>query len=118
MDLGTSATQEPGVVDASASPGAVEDAACVGAGAFKQYAPGRAVTILDNGGEVIGSGELQVGTIIPVGAASGCRLPFTIADVPLVASYTFDVGTATLSYSQERLDADDWSVELEIRSGG
>jgi hypothetical protein len=111
-DRAASESHEPGVDDPLASPGAA-DSACVGAGAFKAYAPGRDIAVLDDAGKEVGRGELQVGSVISTGTASGCRMPFTIA-VPLLDRYTLDVGTGTLSYSRAWLDARDWAVDLEI----
>jgi hypothetical protein len=106
------ASRDPGVDGPLASPGAA-GSACVGAGAFKAYAPGRTITILDDAGQVVGTGELQAGSITSTGTTSGCRMPFTIA-VPLLDRYTINVGTGTLSYSRAGLEARDWTVELEI----
>ena len=117
-DLDAPVEQESGDPGPAASPDASDDSGCVGAGAFKSYAPGRAITVLDEHGDVLAAGELQMGSITAGGPESGCRMPFTIVDVPQSASYTFDVGSGTLRYTRTQLEERGWNVELEIAAAG
>jgi hypothetical protein len=113
-DLDAPIDQGPTVPGPAGSLDASEDSGCVGAGAFKDYAPGRAVRVLDEHGDVLAAGKLQMGSITADGSESGCRMPFTIADAPLSAIYTFDLGSGTLSYSRTQLEDRGWNVELEL----
>jgi hypothetical protein len=93
---------------------AYESIGCVGSGEFSDFAPGLVIDILDEQGEIIASGALQVGSLAGLDPVSGCRLPFTIVSVPTVDRYVIDVGGATLSYTREQLDARDWNIELQF----
>ena len=95
---------------------AYEEIGCVGSGEFSDFAPGRSVDVLDEGGVVIASGALEVGSSAGPDAASGCRLPFTIIGVPPAPVYTIAVGGATLSYTREQFDSLEWNIELEFRA--
>jgi hypothetical protein len=90
---------------------AYEEIGCVGSGGFSDFAPGRSVDIRDEGGAVIASGALQVGSSIGL---TGCRLPFTIVGLPPAPAYTIAVGGATLRYTREQLESLDWNIELEF----
>jgi hypothetical protein len=105
------ARREAGDLSPSEFLDAYEDIGCVGSGEFSDFAPGRSVDILDEGGAVIASGALQVGSSIGL---SGCRLPFTIVGLPPAPAYTIAVGGATLRYTREQLESLDWSIELEF----
>ena len=88
-----------------------EDIGCRGSGEFRDFAPGRSVDILDEGGAVIASGALQVGSSIGL---SGCRLPFTFVGLPPAPAYSIAVGGAMLRYTREQLESIDWNIELEF----
>ena len=110
------ARRESGDLSPSEFIDAYEDIGCVGSGEFSDFAPGRSVDVLDEGGVVIASGALEVGSSAGPDAASGCRLPFTIVGVPPAPVYTIAVGGATLSYTREQLDSLEWNIELEFRA--
>ena len=110
------ARRESGDLSPSEFLDAYEDIGCVGSGEFSDFAPGRSVDVLDEGGVVIASGALEVGSSAGPDAASGCRLPFTIVGVPPAPVYTIAVGGATLSYTREQLDSLEWNIELEFRA--
>ena len=110
------ARRESGDLSPSEFLDAYEDIGCVGSGEFSDFAPGRSVDVLDEGGVVIASGALEVGSSAGPDAASGCRLPFTIVGVPPAPVYTIAVGGATLSYTREQLESLEWNIELEFRA--
>ena len=110
------ARRESGDLSPSEFIDAYEDIGCGGSGEFSDFAPGRSVDVLDEGGVVIASGALEVGSSAGPDAASGCRLPFTIVGVPTAPVYTIAVGGATLSYTREQLDSLEWNIELEFRA--
>ena len=108
------ARRESGDLSPSEFLDAYEDIGCVGSGEFSDFAPGRSIDVLDEGGAILASGALQVGSSAGLESLSGCRLPFTIVGVPPADTYIIDVGGATLSYTREQLDSRGWNIELEF----
>ena len=72
------ARRESGDLSPSEFLDAYEDIGCVGSGEFSDFAPGRSVDVLDEGGVVIASGALEVGS--SAGPDVGVRMPTPVHD--------------------------------------
>jgi hypothetical protein len=93
---------------------------CRGTGGYSDMDGGTPVTVEDEDGTVIGSGELKFGKT--AGTAGGfwaeCEFPFYVSDLPDDAKfYVVRIGSGNrgeLSYSHAELEEQDWTVGLSL----
>ena len=102
-----------GTFSVAASEGAGFSGACHGGGGYDDIAGGMGVTLKDGDGTVIGS--TQLGTGQASADRDWCVLPFSFSDVPDADFYVIDMGRrGEQTYSRADLEAQDWTVGLEI----
>lgn len=76
---------------------------------------GTRVTVRDQDGTIVGTGELEKGEVYDTFADFvGCEWPFTVSGLGEADFYTIEINGAEADYSASELESDDWSVKISI----
>ena len=86
--------------------------------AFRDAVPGATVTVEDQSGAVVGSGQLEPGTITAASAISGtCQFEFSVSSLPDRVAYQFQVGHRPfVGFTKAQLQAAAWNPQLTLGS--
>jgi hypothetical protein len=89
---------------------------CHGSGGYDDIRPGAAVTIRNESGNTIASGDLEEGEHFE---GTGCEYPFTIDDVPNAEFYRIQVShRGEVEFSHAEMEDNDWTVSLSLGDEG
>ena len=100
--------------------GSAEGRQCSGenTAAYRDTVPGATVTVEDQTGAVVGSGQLEPGTITALTSAAGtCQFEFSVSSLPDRPAYQFQVGHRPfVDFTKGRLVAVAWNPQLTFGS--
>lgn len=91
----------------------MEVESCRGTGGYDDIESGLGVVVRDDGGSIIGTGELiSDHEQLALNDLDVCLYRFEVADLPDAPFYTVEVGNrGELTYSRDELERADWVVE-------
>jgi hypothetical protein len=89
---------------------------CQGSGGYSDIGPGTSVTVRNETGDTIGTGDLGEGDFAE---GFGCDYPFTVEDVPNAKFYRVEVShRGEVEYSHAEMEANDWEVSVSLGDVG
>ena len=92
---------------------ATAESNCFGQGGYSDIGPGTQVTVTDQSGTIVGTGQL--GTASVSGAATTCTFPFVASGLPRESFYGVSVShRGVQNYSFSQLQGDGWQVSLML----
>jgi hypothetical protein len=84
---------------------------CSGTGGYEDIVDGAQVTITNESGTVIGTGNLERSENID----AACRFYFTVPNLPIAKFYGIEVShRGQVRYSHEQLQGENWNVSLDL----
>ena len=86
--------------------------------AFRDAVPGAEVTVTDQTGAVIGSGQLEPGAIVAVTTSTAtCQFEFSVSSLPDRSAYVFHLGhRPPVLFTKAQLEAAAWNPQLRLGS--
>lgn len=94
------------------TPGLKVGADCYGAGGYDDIHEGTSVSVANQDGKIIATGQLGAGSIV---AFHTCSLPFTVKDVPDAKFFKVTIShRGELVYSKDELSGKGWVVEASL----
>jgi hypothetical protein len=89
----------------------VDNGACSGTNGYDDLTEGLQVTVTNETGTLIGTGNLDAGQVTD----AGCSFAFVVHNLPVAKFYRIEAGhRGQVSYSYDRMQAAGWSAELSI----
>lgn len=87
---------------------------CAGAGRWDDLGPDTQITLSDEDGNVLATGELDTSKIVFSGQLfRECQLTYTLTDVESIDEYQFEIpGRSSMTLSADDLESADWQIEL------
>lgn len=88
---------------------------CRGTGGYGDIASGTSVTVRDQAGTIIATGQLYSGTYNSKPLAKACTFAFLVPAIPDAPFYTVEVShRGPLTYSRADLESREWKVDLTL----